>query len=251
MIGTIQGILEWLPISSQGNLVTILTQLLGLETTEALNLSILLHIGTGLAALAYYRKKIIMITRGSDAQHRKLRTQLIITTTLTGIIGLPIFLLLSLNTNIGQTLLLLTGIALIATGLLQRKNAKHGTKNTEDLTQTETIILGIAQGLAIIPGLSRSGITTTTLLIRDYSPEAAFEISFLMSIPASLAAGLGLLLIKNIQPTQSTIISLITATIIGYITIDILLRFAKKTSFWKICIGLGGLTILAYLPNLL
>ena len=111
-------------------------------------------------------------------------------------------------------------------------------------------MLGVAQGLAIIPGLSRSGLTTSIMLFRDFDGEEAFRTSFLMSIPASFAAAFGLMFVKGFQPDSYSALASLIAGIFGYMTIDRLLAFAKRISFWKICVGLGALAIIAWLPNL-
>ncbi|MCW4051062.1 MAG: undecaprenyl-diphosphate phosphatase [Candidatus Bathyarchaeota archaeon] len=251
IIGVIQGILEWLPVSSEGNLSLFLVSFLGLEVTETLGLAVFLHIGTGFAALIYYRRIVYNILVGSTEQDRDMRLRLIVMTGLTGLVGLPIYLLLNVSVILGESLLVLTALALIVTGLMQRNRPNTGKRDQTSLNWPETIILGLLQGLAIIPGLSRSGITTTMLLIRDYKGNEAFNISFLMSIPASFAAGFGLLLIESFQPTSEALIAVIVSAIIGYITIDALLKIAEKTSFWKICVALGGATLFAYIPNFL
>ena len=101
-----------------------------------------------------------------------------------------------------------------------------------------------------MPGLSRSGLTTSIMLLNKYTSENAFRLSFLMSIPASFAAAFGLMLLKDFSLDPFTAFSSLVAAIIGYITIGGLLKVARAVSFWKICVALGVLTIIIWLPVL-
>ncbi len=249
IIGILQGLLEWLPVSSEGNLVIVLVGVFGLSAEETISTAIFLHIGTGLAALLYFRKEVIEILIGRTADQADLRLKLFIITMLTGLVGFPIYMWLNISLAIGEILLALTGIALIITGLLQREASRQEQTGSE-LTWPISIILGAAQGLAIIPGLSRSGLTTSIMLFKNFTGEEAFKISFLMSIPASFAAAFGMMLVDDFSPDPLAAFSALIAAIVGYLAIDALLRLARRVSFWKICIGLGALAVLAWLPNL-
>jgi undecaprenyl-diphosphatase len=249
MVGFFQGILEWLPVSSEGNLVIILFTLIGLKSEDIINTVIFIHIGTGLAALVYFRAEVINIIYGKSKKISDFRLKLFIITIITGIIGFPIFMWLNVSVFYGEFLLLFTGFALIITGLLQKEAQKHEFDGL-NLSWSLSLILGAAQGLAIIPGLSRSGITTSIMLMKQFSGEDAFRISFLMSIPASFAASLGLILVEGFKPDHFLIVSSLAAAITGYLAIDTMMEIAKRISFWKICIGLGTLTVITGIPNL-
>jgi len=247
--GILQGLLEWLPVSSEGNMVILLTQLFGYGVEETLNTVIFLHLGTGFAALTYFREPVLNILLMKTPADRDMFYKLFLMTGLTGLVGFPLFMFLNVSASIGETILALTGVALIITGLLQRQ-ASQSSKDGSELSWPLTILLGVAQGLAIIPGLSRSGLTTSIMLFRNFDGEEAFRISFLMSIPASFAAAIGLMLVKGFQPDAYSGLAALVAALVGYLTIGRLLVLARKVSFWKICVGLGSLAILAWLPNL-
>jgi undecaprenyl-diphosphatase len=251
IIGVLQGVLEWLPVSSEGNITLFLVSVLGLDPSETLGLAIFLHLGTGLAALVYYRKESWDILIGATEGEKDMRSRLFVMTGLTGAVGLPIYVYLKVSATVGEALLALTGLALIATGLMQKRAEVTGERDASSLSWPETMALGVLQGLAIIPGLSRSGITTSTMLLRGLRSDEAFKVSFIMSIPASFAAGLGLMLIDGFQVTTGALVAIVVSAVVGYMTIGALIGFAKKTSFWKICVGLGSLALLAWVPNLL
>lgn len=251
IIGVLQGILEWLPVSSEGNLTLFLVSVLGLDPSETLGLAVFLHLGTGLAALAYYRQESWSIIAGATERDRDMRLRLLVITGLTGAVGLPIYIYLNVSASVGEALLALTGLALIATGLMQKREDVAGERDTHSLSWPETLALGVLQGLAIIPGLSRSGITTSAMLLRGLRSEEAFSFSFLMSIPASFAAGFGLMLIDGFQVTAGALMAVVVSAVVGYMSIGVLMGYAEKTSFWKICVGLGALALLTWVPSLL
>lgn len=250
LTGLLQGLIEWLPLSSEGNIVIFLITIFGYSKAEILNTSIFLHIGTGLAAFLYFRKEIVKILMAKTKEYYDIRSKLFLMTILTGIVGFPIYIWLSISTIFGEFLLAITGLALIFSGLLQRYSADRRQLGSE-LTWPLSLILGLAQGLSVIPGLSRSGLTTSILLLNDFTGEEAFRISFLMSIPVSFSAAFGLMIFQGFSPNIFIAFSVIIAAIIGYFTIDALLWLAREVSFWKICIGIGAIAVVAWLSNII
>lgn len=249
--GLIQGLLEWLPISSRGNLVLVLMALLGQDASQALSYSVHLHIGTGFAALVYLRRDIFSILLRRDEASRGMFNFLLISTLCTGLVGLPVFLFLESSFGYGEAVLGLTGLALISTGLIQRASPRS-EDNDMVLGLRDGVILGSIQGLSVIPGLSRSGLTTSALLFRRFRGEDAFRVSFLMSIPASFAASIGLLLLRGPSGLDSsTLVGILAAFVSGVLSIGLLLRVVKRVSFWKLCVGLGSLVVAAYSLGLL
>jgi undecaprenyl-diphosphatase len=249
LIGLLQGIIEWLPISSQGNLVVLMTTVLGIDPTSAFIYSIYLHIGTGLAALIYFRRDVIGILSLESDEKRRLFRFLLISTILTGVVGLPLYLFVRGASLYGETLLGLTGIALVATGLVQRRAAKSNSRGSGSLETKDGVVMGLIQGFSAIPGVSRSGFTSSALLMMGFSGEEAFRISFFMSIPAVFAAALGIVIFEGIPTFEiSMLVAVIASFITAILTIDALLKIAKRIRFWSLCIALGVLT---FLPQLL
>jgi undecaprenyl-diphosphatase len=251
VMGVLQGILEWLPVSSEGNLALFMVSLLRLDAAETLKLAIFLHIGTGFAALIYYREEVAEILLGRSEEGRRLRLPLLVMTVITGLVGLPIYLLLDVSVVQGETLMVVTGLALMVTGLIQRTNRGEGLRSSGEITWTETVLLGVSQGLAIIPGLSRSGVTIAFLILRGFSLGESFKLSFLMSIPASFAAGFGLMVLEGAAFSQASLIGLSSAAVTGFIAMGALISLAERTGFWKICVGLGAVALLASAPSLI
>ena len=251
VLGIFQGVLEWLPVSSQGNLVILAIILLGLEPSYALSFSVYLHVGTGLAALVYFRREVARIIMRGSEDDRRLFHFLVIATLLTGVVGYPIFAFVGLTGLYGEALLALTGVALLATGLMQKSREGRNIPPPDGLGLKDGLVLGVVQGLAVIPGLSRSGVTTTALLIKGFSGKEAFRLSLLMSIPAVFAAAAGLAIVDRVPPLDGGILIAVTAAFISALaSIDLLIKLAQRTRFWKLCILLGSVALLAVLPSL-
>jgi len=257
LIGVIQGVFEWLPISSQGSLFIIFSNFLNISPSLALDYSIFLHLGTVFAAFIYFRKEIFKIININSLkslfnfkkkkidESTKILRFLFFAFIITIIVSLPIYLVLdnyldSLNLNF---LTLIIAILLIITGVLQLKK-KTENKINSDFSFKNSFFLGFCQGLAVLPGISRSGITTSVLLLEKFNAENSFKYSFILSIPTVFAAELFILLFSNITFNYYILISLIVAFIVGYITIDLVMRFVKKVNFSYICFIIAFIYIL-------
>ena len=252
MVGLIQGVLEWLPISSQGSLVLIMVVLLGLEPADALVLSVYLHLGTGLAALTYFRGDIGRALRMGSEPARRLLRFLAVATVVTGVVGLPLFLFARIASVYGEALLGLTGVALILTGVVERSARRRGARTAETPSLRESLLLGLVQGFSAVPGVSRSGVTTSALLFRGFSGEEAFRVSFLMSVPAVFAAALGMTVVEGAPPLRlSFLVALAASFLSALLSIDLLLRVARRVRFWSLCMALGVLALLPLIPYLL
>lgn len=257
IVGIIQGIFEWLPISSEGNITIALTLLEGFSNTDAVTFALFLHAGTAVSATAYYRDELEQVARsipdwrprsafgGSTAE----LSYLGIATVMTGIIGLPAYFLLGevISGIQGGVFIALVGLLLIITGVLQRVSGDLSLGERDQPDMIDAVLVGALQGLAVLPGVSRSGVTASALLFRSHDGPSAFRLSFLLSIPAALG-GSALALVEAgglpaISP-MGALIALAVSAIVGYLTIDALMRVVERISFWKICLGLGGLAVL-------
>ncbi|MBU2035108.1 MAG: undecaprenyl-diphosphate phosphatase [Candidatus Omnitrophica bacterium] len=216
ILGITQGLTEFLPVSSSGHLV-IMQRILGLPGEE-LVLSVVLHLGTVLAILVFLYKDIIKLFRNF-----KLVLLILLVTVITGAIGISgkdFFKSLFSGPEYSVLGLLATGIILILT----KKIRGHGR---EDLNFKDALILGFTQAIAIIPGISRSGITISTLLFRGLSPDVVFRFSFLASIPVILGAAL--LEVKDISLSfQGHVSNLIAGFIFSFLAGIIALLLLRR-----------------------
>ena len=282
IMGLIQGLTEFLPVSSSGHLA-IFKQLFEIEE-PGIFFDILLHIGTLLAVFAVYYKDIFKlitegigiladigrnigiffrnITGGKDGRmpyhhvvnssYRKLVVLILVSTIPTGVIGIAAKDLVEMSTQ----LLIVPGICLIITAVLLfiADHVPDGGKVPRNVTYTNAFIVGICQGLATLPGLSRSGTTITACLLNGYSRKFAVKYSFLMSIPAILGALV--LEIKDVDlaalsggDVLNYAVGTIVAGIVGYICIKTMLVVVKKkkfTIFSIYCLIIGIICIGSY-----
>lgn len=258
VLGTIQGIAEWLPISSDGMIVLAKQYLFSSHegVADLLKFALLLHAGTLVAAIAYFRTDVAEILRGivwwkrADVEARSLIKFLFLSTLITGAIGL-FFLLLLEKMTIGETpgriLTAMTGMALLVTAYFQWKAKRHGAGKREvrDLNMRDALTLGIAQGFTVLPGLSRSGTTVSLLLLRGIADTTALRVSFLMSIPIVLAANIAVNYQYFLDLTPEIFAGIVAALVWGFLTIGWLMKIAQKVNFTKFVVLFGILALLA------
>jgi undecaprenyl-diphosphatase len=257
ILGIIQGITEWLPISSSGMTTLIMTNFFGVtDLGMLLHQALFLHLGTFFAALIYLRHDVATLFKAlfnykrSKPETKKVLKFLIITTIITGILGILLMKALTDSdlTFTGKTITFAIGLLLIVTGGLQLGIKNRGLRKIINLETNDSIIAGFAQGIAVLPGISRSGITVSTLLLKKLDDTTALRLSFLMSLPVVLLGNIFL----NIQDfaavfTYASLIGLLTAFIFGLLTIHALMRLSKKINFGWFVIVFAVLMMLSVL----
>jgi len=299
VLGFLQGLFEWLPVSSEGQLVIFLTILMGSNVQTATSLALFSHIGTAFVIIIYYRlefklifiscyqlvkKKFITEKFSEEQKNGLILTKNLVITTIftlpTALLTLFLFesiveeLSKLIGVSIQDIITLLVGLLLIVTGIILNKrkelsssNSYNQTKSFESLTVRELIILGLLQGFAALPGLSRSGITITYLLLGTKSNQnESLRSSFLIAVPVSIGAGFlqvirgkvifvsgGLLSESNqfMINYMGALLMIFTAFIIGYLTLRAFIEMAKKIDFDKFVIIIGSIAIIAVLIGIL
>lgn len=260
LMAIFQGIIEWLPISSEGQLSLLFVTIYQMDQVTAVTLALLLHLGTMMSVIWYFREylKEIINPRSQIVQI------MILSTIGTAITAVPLVLLFKTSWVLFTENLILPadfiftsfiGILLIITGLVLSKQPEQGSRELPALTSNEAFILGLTQGIAALPGISRSGMTITFLLLIGLTHRDALKTSFLISIPAVLGATVLEFLLNGftLSITGITvgevyfsfpilIFSILLTAFIGYITMDSLIKL-KKIPYDKFCIGFGILTI--------
>lgn len=187
LLGLIQGLTEFLPVSSSGHLV-LFQDLLGLNE-PGVTLEVLLHFGTLLSVFFVFGKDFIALFKFfHDQYQRHFLIMLILGVLVTGILGLMfgnyIELLFSSTLVVGF-MLLITGLIITLIKILP-----HGQKSIADMKPIDAVLIGLLQAFAIIPGISRSGTTILTALWRGLDRGAAVRFSFMLSAPVILGATL-------------------------------------------------------------
>ena len=269
LLGAVQGLTEFLPVSSSGHLV-LFQNLLGLkEPLLAFDISV--HVGTLIAVVIYFFKDIIGILKAlakwlsvlPDRQaasvllkeDREIRIALLI---ITG--SIPTAILGLLFKEIAETLfssVAIVGVTLIITGLILwcTRGLREGGHGIRQFTVKNSFAIGIVQGLAIIPGISRSGSTIAAGLFLGLDRETAARFSFLLSIPAVAGAGLlgaGDLLCQSSLPTTIIATGTLVSCIVGYASLKLLVWMVRRGRlhfFAPYCALLGCLALIVSLAG--
>lgn len=239
LLGILQGLTEFLPVSSSGHLV-LAQHFFGIEESGDILFEIFVHLGTLFAVIIFFRKKIWSLlvslftwknsVRNQTNRHNRLFIlYLVIATLATGLVY-------SLFGNFFEAMYaqpLLVAIMLIVTGLIIfiSDSIRSAGIHAAQMGTLRSIIIGIAQGMAIIPGISRSGTTISTSIFTGISRRDAAEFSFLLSIPAILGANLintGKFMELGTPQIGVYLGGFLAAFIAGYLVISLLIRLIVK-----------------------
>lgn len=250
--GLVQGLTEFLPISSSGHLVVVPAFLAkaGFDIAPPeLAVSAVLHLGTLIAVLAYFRADVMKALRfKTDREGRKILL-LVAIGTLPAVVGLP----LESTLDTFQDTVSNVGWTLMATGaiLIVGQRLATGARILLDGRIPDAVVVGIAQAFALIPGISRSGITISAGNGRRFQPVEAARFSFLLGIPAIGGAGiiqLPELFAAGVLDAELAV-GLVVAALSGYVAIAWLLAALKRTGllpFAVYCLAIGAATVLAF-----
>jgi len=275
-LGAVQGLTEFLPVSSSGHL-SIFQNIFHINTGNSMLFDVLLHLGTLLVVFAVYWKDIcklivefvkmvidlfanlkifLTVKKGSRQYRRIIRTNyrkfavLILVSTLpTGVMG---YLGSKLIADASQTLLI-PGICLLITAVLLffSDRIQNCWKIPRDVTYGEGLVIGIAQGFATLPGLSRSGTTIAACTFCGFDRRFAVKYSFILSIPAILGATLLELSDISSEAVTGQLVGtyaagMVTAAVVGYAAIRMMLSLVKNKKmkyFSYYCFAIGLLAI--------
>ena len=255
ILGAIQGITEWVPVSSKACVIAAKVHFFH-DTgslNDLINYALLLHLGTFFAAVVYFRKDIQAICASAftqeqpDNEGRKILIFLVITTMLTALGQLLVNQVSALAHSAPQAKTLITSLIaalLIVAGFLQLKTRSEGKRSPRDLSIIDGIILGLTQAFATLPGLSRAGTTMAALSLRGFDKENMLKLSFLMSLPVILLGNI----VKNYKAIFSSgpqWIGILTAFVVGMISIKALMAFARKINFGAFLIFIGSVLAIA------
>ncbi|PIQ81865.1 MAG: hypothetical protein COV76_06310, partial [Candidatus Omnitrophica bacterium CG11_big_fil_rev_8_21_14_0_20_64_10] len=239
----IQGITEWIPISSEAMVILAKVHLFGGRGTvsELVLYSLALHLGTFFSALIYLRRDVgrlavsVVRWRQADTGTRNLFGFLLVACALSGGIGIVLLGLLSHMQVVeaaGRWVTGGIGGLLIVTGAMQLYPPREGTKGAADLTWWgEGPLLGIAQGLAALPGFSRSGLTVSALLLRQFNKEDALRFSFLMGLPVLLAPLFFGREFAHMLLKPEILFGMAVSAVTGFAAIAALMRIARRVNF--------------------
>lgn len=253
LAGIIQGVSEWLPVSSKTLLLLFFIGF-GLGASDSYLLGLFLNGATIAAASIYFRRELLralaafpkIYLHEDDAA---LLRFLLASLASTALVAVPLATL-SMKALESAAAIILVGGLLAVTGIISWKRERfRGDSSNRGVGVLEGLIAGVAQGFSALPGISRSGITLFALLLMGYRPREALKLSFLMGIPATLG---GSLYAVSTAPTLTLGINPLivftafaAATAVSIPTIDSLLRLSIKVKTHVFTLGLAALTILA------
>jgi len=260
LLGIVQGLTEFLPISSSAHLA-IVPQLLGWEDPGAAYTAVV-QIGTELAVLLYFWRDIWTIGSGwgrgvfsraaREAPEWRMGWFIIVGSLPIVLLGLLLEDLIDREfRNLWFIASMLIGMGLVL-GLAERIGRK--TKPIDDLSARDAILLGLAQACALVPGVSRSGATISMGLILGYERQAATRYAFLLAIPAVVGAGVYKLKDipggENAYGTVPTLVGTAVAFVVGLAVIHWLLQYVSKNSYtpfvlYRIALGAVVLVLLS------
>jgi len=265
ILGIIQGLTEFLPVSSSGHLVIAQGFLPGFQQQGVL-FDVMLHIGTLLAVVFFLWQEIVDILKAlaprtqaavahghndNISVRRRIALYIIIGTIVTGTIGIlckDVIHHLFESVEIAGAMLLVTGILLFAA-----ERMPHATRTEKEMTAVDALVIGLAQACALMPGISRSGATIAFGLFRHIDGETAARFSFLLSIPAILGATvleIGYVQTVSLHEILVYGVGMLTAAVVGFGALRLLFIIIKKRelrffAYYCWCVGIVTLLIKA------
>lgn len=268
-LGLVQGIAEFLPISSSGHL-SLFQHFFGLAEA-GLFFDVLLHLGTLIAIFVYYWRDIVNLVKaflrlvtglfskkkkgarkGRKDPGARMILMLIVAT-------LPLFVILPIKDKVESLYsnTIFVGCALIVTGciLFFSDRMAKGKKTVRSATLLDALLVGVGQAVAVVPGLSRSGTTISAGMLRGFSRKFAVRFSFLLSVPAVLGANIisiGDAVAAGIDTSllPAYIAGTVVAAVSGYFAIRLVNSLADKGKFGSFayyCWGIGAAAVIATL----
>ncbi len=255
VLGIVQGLTEFLPVSSSGHLIFLPDLLDWKGIVDTLEFDVALHVGTTVAVIWFFWSDWVRIvasflrnlgTRVTGDFDSKLFLMILVGSIPAAVVGLGFKDFIEDNTREP----LLVAITLFVFALVLFAADKAGSKKREfkQIGWTEAMFVGVAQAISLIPGVSRSGVTISAGLFRGLNRQAATRFSFMLSTPATIGAAA--LSVKDLMESSSEgnllvfIVGTILAAIVGWLAIKFLLQFIAKNSFnlfvwYRIVLAIG------------
>ena len=236
ILSIIQGLTEFLPVSSSAHLILI-SEFLD-SNDQGIVFDVAVHLGTLFAAMIYFRKEVAGMLRGlSFNEKNKDETHQLVNIVIAVLPILIIGFLLRdfVDQNLRSSEIIAYATIFFGLVLLWSDRIKTTSDNIDQISNRQAFIIGLSQCLALIPGTSRSGITISAALFMGIGREAAAKFSFLLAIPTIGAIAASELINLNLQDLLNQGVDLMLASVISfgvaYFTIDVFLKLVKRFSF--------------------
>jgi undecaprenyl-diphosphatase len=266
VLGIVQGVTAWIPVSSKTQVILFANYFYNINFMEALSFALLVHTGDLIATFYLFRKEIagfvaikprlddLKAMESADPE-RSLFWFVVISVIFSGLVGLPLFLATKKGFSDlpGTLFLAIVGVILVVLGLIMWRSSRQSQNQAEGrekkrISLMDTILAGCAQGLSVVPGVSRSGITESLLLLRGYAPYEAVRLSFFMSLPMILLSILTFFTMEGFGTITLSVavIGIVAAFIASIITMRVMLTAAEKVKFYYFNIAIGLIAILPF-----
>lgn len=267
--GIIQGIVEWLPVSSK-TMITIYFTVIGIKVQNAYDLGLIANFGSFFAALYYFRVEVVKTIKAlrrpfSRDYYARLLRFLFVATLATGVTGIPAYIVVrhAFSAIGGSAAMVVVGILLLFTGFVVRNKEKMVARSQQSSDASPTvndtervpgmgaaILTGAMQGLAGLPGISRSGMTITPLLWNGFDALEAIRFSFMLDVLALVGAGLVPLLIGRGGTAAvaqlgltTTILMVAVASVVSFLAISGVLKLASRWRTSTATFVIAGITL--------
>ncbi len=258
ILGIVQGVAEWLPLSSK-TIIMIILIILGANAAIAYDLAISLHIGTLIAALTVYGPMIIRDI--AKNKFKSVQARFISLASLsTALTGLPLYFfvhkLLSIDVASSRYVTMALNLLFIATAIILLKTRFKGDRDMKEVSLRDSFIIGIAQGFSAVPGVSRSGITIFSAALLGFNASASLDLSFMLSM-LSIPAAVFISLAFGGEPVTvwffniNGAVAAISAALTGVVAIKVLRRIAVNLASSKLILLLSIIAVILGLASLL
>ncbi|MFX1490983.1 MAG: undecaprenyl-diphosphate phosphatase [Promethearchaeota archaeon] len=272
VLALMQGLLEFLPVSSEGQILLVAVNIYHFDAAFTLSLIFWLHLGTAFTIIVFYHRDIFgsLCARISPPVEKEktveTKTQklfgplfvfVVVGTLGTVVVALPLYFFLQgfVTYFLGNVITAFIGILLIVTGVvLYFQRGVQGDLVLIDISLKEAFVLGLLQGIAVLPGISRSGMTLTWLLVRGVKREEALRLSFILAVPATFGVvALDLIFGETlfVLPWIFFVMIGLVAFLTGLGALAVLRYSAVRVPWWIFCIVLGAIVLVLTIPTII
>jgi len=269
ILALIQGLLEYLPVSSEGQILLVGVNVFYFDPNFLLSLVFWLHLGTAFTVMVFYHRAIFgsLYLRihppreePNDSEPAKLLGPLfvfvLVGTMGTVVVAMPLYFFLKswVTFLMGSFVTLGIGFLLIVTGVvLFFQRGVKGDRKLADISLREALVIGLLQGIAVLPGISRSAMTLTWLLVRGVNREEALRLSFLLSVPATVGVVALDFIVEGatlVVPLFILLLLLLVAFFTGLVTLTLLRYYAIRVPWWIFCLVMGIIVVVLTFPTI-
>lgn len=257
ILAFVQGITEFLPVSSSGHLI-LFPRLMGWED-QGLAFDVMVHLGSLIAVLAYFRQDVLVITRdtlanlfgGSQTEHSRLGWNIAFATIPVGLVG--VFYADWVESTLRDPRYIAMMMIVFAVVLWWVDKYNKQARDISTLNRRDIIVIGCAQAISLMPGISRSGMTIAAALLMGLNRGAAARFSFLMAIPVILLAG-GLKAVGLVQSEvaidwREMVLGVSVSALVAFVCIHWFLEFIRRfsmTPFAIYLLALGAVILIVF-----